>query len=144
MANNYFNYTQPNPQVQTSQQMPQMQQMPINNQPNYNQSLPNFFLQPIGNIYNISTASEINQVPAGASLSVGLCLSENIMYIKSFQNGAPLLLGYRLSPIEGVVSDAKLTSAAPEKDYEERFKKIENALIRLRDYVEESNNVVKS
>ena len=85
MANNYFNYTNPTPQNQTQPQMQQMPQMPINSQPNYNQSLPNFFLQPIGSIYNINTASEINQVPASSNLSVGLCLSENIMYIKSFQ-----------------------------------------------------------
>lgn len=141
MANNYYTYPVSN--LQSPQQMPQQQQMPINNQPP-NQPLPNFFLQPIGNIYNINTASEINQVPAGANLSVGLCLSENIMYIKSFQNGAPLLLGYRLSPIEGVISDAKITPAAPEKDYEERFKKIENAIIRLKDYMEESLNGTKS
>ena len=145
MATNYFNY---NPNQPTSnptlQQMPQMQQMSMNNQPNYNQSLPNFFLQPIGNIYNIGTASEINQVPAGTNLSVGLCLSENIMYIKSFQNGAPLLLGYRLSPIEGVVSEAKITPAAPDKEYEERFKKIENAIVRLKDYMEETFNATKS
>ena len=75
---------------------------------------------------------------------MGLCLSENIMYIKSFQNGAPLLLGYRLSPIEGVISDAKITPAAPDKDYEERFKKIENAIVRLKDYMEESLNGTKS
>lgn len=144
MANNYFNYTNPTPQNQTQPQMQQMPQMPINSQPNYNQSLPNFFLQPIGSIYNINTASEINQVPASSNLSVGLCLSENIMYIKSFQNGAPMLLGYRLSPIEGVVTDTKITPAAPVPDYEERFKKIENAIIKLRDYMEEIHNANKS
>lgn len=144
MANNYFNYTNPAPQNQTQPQMQQMPQMPINSQPNYNQSLPNFFLQPIGSIYNINTASEINQVPASSNLSVGLCLSENIMYIKSFQNGAPMLLGYRLSPIEGVVTDTKITTAAPAVDYEERFKKIENAIIKLRDYMEEISNANKS
>ena len=118
MANNYFNYTNPTSQNQTQPQMQQMPQTPINSQPNYNQSLPNFFLQPIGSIYNINTASEINQVPASSNLSVGLCLSENIMYIKSFQNGAPMLLEYRLSPIEGVVTDTKITPAAPAPDYE--------------------------
>lgn len=139
MANAYFPYQPP-----ASQSSQQVNQMPVNNQTSYNQPISNFFLQPMGNIYNISTASEINQVPAGTNLSIGLCLSENIMYIKSFQNGAPLLLGYRLSPIEGIVTDPKPTAAVPEKDYEERFKKIENAIIRLKDYMEEMNNGIKS
>lgn len=141
MASNFYNYTTQNTQNQSLQQMPQMQQMPtINNQPNLNQSLPNFFLQPIGSIYNITTASEINQVPASSNISVGLCLSENIMYIKSFQNGVPMLLGYRLSPIEGAVTsppaEDKTPSAAPQiKAFEERMEKIENNLLKITEFL---------
>lgn len=130
MANNFYNYTTQN---QSLQQTPQMQQMLTNNQPNLNQSLPNFFLQPIGSIYSINTASEINQVPAGANISAGLCLSENIMYIKSFQNGVPLLLGYRLSPIEGAVTspsaNVNVNTQAPRM--EERIEKIETNLLKI-------------
>lgn len=136
MASNFYNYTAQNAQNQSLQQMPQMQQMPtINNQPNINQSLPNFFLQPIGSIYNITTASEINQVPASSNISLGLCLSENIMYIKSFQNGVPLLLGYRLSPIEGAVvsppAEDKAPAAPQNKTLEERIDKIESSLLKI-------------
>lgn len=139
MANNFYNYTTQNSQNQSLQQVPQQQQMPIiNNQPSLNQSLPNFFLQPIGSIYNITTASEINQVPASSNISMGLCLSENIMYIKSFQNGVPMLLGYRLSPIEGTVTaspakekNSSSASASLMKTYEERMNKIEDNLLKI-------------
>lgn len=139
-SSGYLNYTTPGvtPTIKTpSQQLQQQPQMPLNNQPNFNQSLQNFFIQPVGNIYSINTPSEINQVPAGTNPSIGLCLPENIMFIKSFQNGAPLLLGYRLSPIEGAVPNTAQSVAPAPPSYEERFTKIENALIKLRDYVEE-------
>lgn len=140
MANNFYNYTTQNTQNQSLQQMPQMQHMPIiNSQPTLNQSLPNFFLQPIGSIYNINTASEINQVPASSNISMGLCLSENIMYIKSFQNGVPMLLGYRLSPIEGTVStppaEDKVSAAPQTKLFEDRIDKIEKSLGKITEFL---------
>ena len=100
MTSNFQNYhfNQPNVQQQSIQNIPMQQ---------YTQ--PNIFLQPVGNLFSLNTASDINNVPAGANVSVGLCLSENLMYIKSFQNGAPMLLGYRLTPIEGTVSSSGST-----------------------------------
>ena len=65
----------------------------------------NMFPQPTGNVYNLSTASDIGNVPAGLGISVGLCLQENLMYIKSLQNGSPVLLGYRLTPLENSVNN---------------------------------------
>lgn len=130
MTNNYQNYhfNQQNPQPQQS--IPNMQM----SMPQYTQ--PNIFLQPVGNLFSLSTASDINNVPAGANVSVGLCLSENLMYIKSFQNGAPMLLGYRLTPIEGTVSSSGATDESPasaSKDYEERFARIEEQLLKIRE-----------
>ena len=58
------------------------------------------FPTPTGSVYSLNTATDIGNVPAGVGISVGLCLQENVMYIKALQNGNPMLLGYRLSPIE--------------------------------------------
>ena len=129
MTNNYPNYNysqQPNQQVaqQPNMQMPQFGQM--------QQSI---FLQPVGNLFSLNTASDINNVPAGANISVGLCLSENLMYIKSFQNGAPMLLGYRLTPLEGTVtsSTTEEATAGAFKEYDERLSRIEDAVLKIRE-----------
>lgn len=128
MANNYPNFPYNQPQ-QINPTQPNINQL---NSLNALQPQPNFFLQPIGNIYNLNTASEIGNVPAGANASVGLCLSENVMYIKSFQNGAPMLLGYRLSPIEGGITNED-TAEIISKKYDERFNKIEEQLTKIRE-----------
>lgn len=131
MTNNYpnFNFNQQSPQPQQQQTMPTMQM------PQYNQMQPSIFLQPVGNIYSLNTASEINSVPAGANISVGLCLSENLMYIKSFQNGAPMLLGYRLSPIEGTVVSGSTdeNTAGALKVYDERLERLEEQITKLKE-----------
>ena len=40
--------------------------------------------QPIGSTYNLTTASEIYNIPAGNNTSVGICLNEQVMYLKSY------------------------------------------------------------
>lgn len=125
MANTYQNYG--NAPAQQPPQFPNLQ--PNQFQMQQQQS---FFLQPVGNIYSLNTASDISNVPMGANISVGLCLSENIMYIKSFQNGAPMLLGYRLSPIEGAVGSTENDTAAL-KAYDERISNIESQISKIRE-----------
>lgn len=73
---------------QVSNQMPQAPQV----QP--------LFPQPQGNVYNINSTLEVANVPVGAGVSVALCLPENVMYIKTMQNGNPLFYPYRITPIE--------------------------------------------
>lgn len=58
------------------------------------------FMQPIGNIYGLNNSTEVGNIPIGAGVSVGLCLSEGIMYLKSMQNSGPVLLAYKLNPLE--------------------------------------------
>lgn len=130
MTNNYPNYPF-NPQ-QAQQSQPQAAAPTM---PQFNQIQPSIFLQPVGNLFSLNTASDINNVPAGANVSVGLCLSENLMYIKSFQNGAPMLLGYRLSPIEGTVtsSPTEEVSASMFKEYDERLNRIEDAVLKIKE-----------
>lgn len=58
------------------------------------------FMQPIGNIYGLNSSTEVGNIPIGAGVSVGLCLPEGVMYMKSMQNSGPVLLAYKLSPLE--------------------------------------------
>lgn len=112
MANNYQNF-QFNPQG--SSQFTQSTNNPLNPpvlQNQINQPYPGqiVFPQPVGNVYNLNSANDIGNIPFGSNVSVGLCLSENIIYIKSLQNGIPMLLGYKLNPIENLNSTTQTVS----------------------------------
>lgn len=127
MASNYSNYPM------NQQQMPQMPQQMYPTMVN----VPSFFPQPIGNVYNLQTASEIGNIPAGNGLSVGLCLAEGVMYVKSLQNGAPALVEYHLSTAEG--------GRPPEQDASpnEDVKKIYSALDKYDDKILKLENQIK-
>lgn len=80
------------------------------------------FPTPTGSVYSLNTATDIGNVPAGVGISVGLCLQENVMYIKALQNGNPMLLGYRLSPIEGSANSQAQPPVAMQEETEELIK----------------------
>ena len=63
-----------------------------------NQNVQPLFPQPTGNVYNINSTLEVANVPVGAGISVALCLPENVMYIKTMQNGNPLFYPYKIMP----------------------------------------------
>ncbi|MCI6366889.1 MAG: hypothetical protein MR911_10415 [Spirochaetia bacterium] len=95
--------------------------------------LPPMFPQPVGSVYNLNSANEVGNVPTGPSVSVGLCLNENALYIKTLQNGQPALLGYRLVPMEG---SGAIQSNSATTNYDEvinklneRISKLENCLL---------------
>lgn len=115
--------------------------MPYNQNQSQNQTFQpyqasQFFPQPQGSIYMINTSNDISNVPVGAGLSAAICLREGIMYLKTIQNGSPMLLGYRLSSLEGAdtkqepnqnqETDKKIIATL--KGYDERIQKIENQL----------------
>ena len=127
MASNYSNYPM------NQQQMPQMPQQMYPTMVN----VPSFFPQPIGNVYNLQTASEIGNIPAGNGLSVGLCLAEGVMYVKSLQNGAPALVEYHLSTTEGGRPPEQ--EAGPSED----VKKIYSALDKYDDKISKLENQIK-
>lgn len=60
-----------------------------------------YFPQPQGSIYMIGSSNDVGNVPVGAGLSAAICLREGLIYLKTIQNGSPMLLGYKLSPLEG-------------------------------------------
>ena len=79
------NYGYPSPQIISSQYQ-QIQQI---------------FPQPQGSVYYINSPLELGNVPIGSTgLSVALCLNEDVMYIKSFQNGGPVIMAYRVAPYQ--------------------------------------------
>jgi hypothetical protein len=79
--------------MQGQRRIPKMNnnyQFPVNQLPGYNQfqQIQQMFPQPQGSVYSINSPIEIGNVPIGSTgLSVAICLAENLMYIKSFQNG---------------------------------------------------------
>lgn len=86
------NYQYANPQMIMQSQYQQIQSM---------------FPQPQGSVYSINSPLEIGNVPIGSTgLSVVLCLNEDVMYIKSFQNGAPVIMAYNVTPYQKDVAAA--------------------------------------
>ena len=97
-----------------------------------------YFPQPQGSIYMIANANDVANVPVGAGLSAAICLRDNVMYLKTIQNGSPMLLGYRLAPLDGngadsvqeqaqPVADTKITAIL--EDYGKRLENLEKQLI---------------
>lgn len=87
---------------------------PMNQIPGYNQiqQIQNMFPQPQGSVYAINSPLDIGNVPTGSTgLSVAICLAENLMYIKSFQNGQPVIMAYRVSPFQKEEKKAEEESA---------------------------------
>lgn len=109
----------------------------MNNYPNpygqqpaaYNyQQIQQMFPQPQGSVYAINTPTEIGNVPIGSTgLSVAICFNEQLMYIKSFQNGNPVIMAYRVTPY--TKEEAPPTPTAP--SLEERMAKLESLLTNL-------------
>ncbi len=92
------NYGYPNPQMMSSQYQ-QIQQI---------------FPQPQGSVYSINSPLELGNVPIGSTgLSVALCLNEDVMYIKSFQNGGPVIMAYRVAPYQKEQSASPSSTSQP-------------------------------
>lgn len=61
----------------------------------YNAAQP-MFPQPNGNVYVIQNSLEVANIPTGAGLTVAMCPSENLAYVKTIQNGSPVFLAYKM------------------------------------------------
>ena len=104
--------------------------------PSYNQGMPQqiptqnvqpLFPQPQGNVYNINSTLEVANVPVGAGISVALCMPENVMFIKTMQNGNPLFYPYKIMPFNNEVE----TSAPAQERKEDIAEQMESCIKRL-------------
>lgn len=117
---NNFNYQfPPNAQGQQASPFSQFQQ------------LQQMFPQPQGSVYSIQSPADIGNVPIGSTgLSVALCLPEQVMYIKSFQSGSPVIMAYRVVPF---AKEDRPIEPVEEKEnsLENRMKMLEEKLDKL-------------
>lgn len=121
MANNFqqlYNQIQNNP----SSASPPVQFQPTQ-----------LFPQPQGSVYTINNSLEVANVPMGVGLSLALCPSENLLYIKTMQNGSPMFMAYKLMPYE--TSKEKETDTtnllADYQSYKKRVEELEKQLSTL-------------
>lgn len=106
-------------------------QFPVNQIPGYNQiqQIQQMFPQPQGSVYAINSPLDIGNVPTGSTgLSVAICLAENLMYIKSFQNGQPVIMAYRVSPFQ---KEERKVEEPAANDFSTRLSSLEEKLDKL-------------
>ena len=98
-----------------------------------NYQIQQMFPQPQGSVYAINTPTEIGNVPIGSTgLSVAICFNEQLMYIKSFQNGNPVIMAYRVLPYtkEETPTQSKAADSSG-TDLGERIGRLEQAIKSL-------------
>lgn len=89
-------------------------QYPYNNNFNLG-AIQQMFPSPQGSVYSITSPLDVGNVPIGGTgLSVALCLNEGLMYIKSFQNGNPVIMAYHVEPYSRSQKDTQ-SAPAPQK-----------------------------
>lgn len=95
------------------------------------QQIQQMFPQPQGSVYSINTPVDVGNVPIGSTgLSVAICFQESLMYIKSFQNGNPVIMAYRIAPYTKDAHVQAQTPAAEEANpLEQRLAKLEQMLL---------------
>jgi hypothetical protein len=97
---------------------------------NQYQQIQSMFPQPQGSVYSINTPVEVRNVPIGSTgLSVAICFAENLMYIKSFQNGQPVIMAYRVSPYQR--EEKKIEEESAQSDLLARLDAIEEKINNL-------------
>lgn len=94
------------------------------------QQIQQMFPQPQGSVYTINSPLDIGNVPIGSTgLSVAICIPDNLLYIKSFQNGQPAIVVYRISPFQKESKEVEPT--APANDVNTRLSTLEQKLDQL-------------
>ena len=91
-----------------------------------NRFTPSMFLTPQGNVYIVDSALEVANVPMGTGMSVAICPTENLMYLKMYQNGAPTISAYTLAPQEQPTNNANIEKGL--QNITQRLEKIEKSI----------------
>ena len=100
--------------------------------PQYYQQAPQLFPTPQGNVYFINNSLEIANIPMGTGFSAALCLSEKLLYLKTLQNGNPMLLVYNLEPYKNNEENNENDSIELIlKKYEERLSDLEKRINKI-------------
>ena len=110
------------------------QQSPIGAQtmPQYYQQTPQLFPTPQGNVYFINNSLELANIPMGTGFSAALCLSEKLLYLKTLQNGNPMLLVYNLEPYKNNEENNENDSIELIlKKYDERLSDLEKRINKI-------------
>lgn len=109
--------------------------------PYFNTQSAPMFPQPNGNVYLIQNSLEVANIPTSGGLATVICMPENLMYIKTIQNGQPTLLAYTISPYE-----APKTMAAPamQSNLESRVAALEQQLSMFKQQGGSKANVQQS
>lgn len=102
-----------------------------NNAPYYAPQQQPMFPQPNGNVYIIQNSLEVANIPAGAGITLALCLGENLLYIKSMQNGVPSFLAYKIAPYNEGPQTQTQTTNNETSDLEARVNALEQKLKTL-------------
>ena len=100
--------------------------------PQYYQQAPQLFPTPQGNVYFINNSLEIANIPMGTGFSAALCLSEKLLYLKTLQNGNPMLLVYNLEPYKNNEENNENDSIELIlKKYDERLSDLEKRINKI-------------
>ncbi len=111
--------------------------MPNYQYPQYQQITPyaqiqQMFPQPQGSVYSINSPIEIGNVPIGSTgLSVALCLTDDIMYIKSFQNGQPVIMAFSVKPFQKSEKTEDKKETSQSSNIEQRLSKLEELITKM-------------
>ena len=108
----------------------------MNGQPpvfNQLQQIQQMFPQPQGSVYQINTPAEVGNVPIGSTgLSVAICFQDSVMYIKSFQNGNPVIMAYKIAPYSKEQTPTQTEPSHQESNpMEDRISRLEAMLTNL-------------
>lgn len=95
------------------------------------QQIQPLFPQPQGNVYNINSTLEVANVPCGAGVSVALCIPENVMYIKTMQNGNPLFYPYKITPFTNEQQQTKEEPASQQPSIESLQEQLNTCLEKI-------------
>lgn len=109
----------------------------------YNQQIQQFqnhlFPQPNGNVYTINSSNELSNIPVGVGLTVVLCLNEGMLYLKTIQNGNPVVWSYKLNSTEENVQHAAASTNITPAD-STKFNELEARLTKLEKHWEDAFN----